>query len=187
MASGWAGDGAVQDQIQDSINDEVARARRNLPKGESLHFCEECGEPIPEAQGPPRRAAVRGLSGGSRQGSARRQPLQPPRQQGQPVALKSGDGKIGESFGEGRRNPSGEGLPPPLPKPHPSTSQDFCMMGRRRGGSPRRMTEWERRGVEGGCPARFRQSPHHTPIISGGAALCAGRAVSLRRPPSGRD
>ena len=47
MASGWAGDGAVQDQIQDSINDEVARARRNLPKGESLHFCEECGEPIP--------------------------------------------------------------------------------------------------------------------------------------------
>ena len=40
MASGWAGDGAVQDQIQDSINDEVARARRNLPKGESLHFCE---------------------------------------------------------------------------------------------------------------------------------------------------
>ena len=55
MASGWAGDGAVQDQIQDSINDEVARARRNLPKGESLHFCEECGEPIPEA----RRSSVR--------------------------------------------------------------------------------------------------------------------------------
>ena len=132
MASGWAGDGAVQDQIQDSINDEVARARRNLPKGESLHFCEECGEPRSAAQGPPRRAAVRGLSGGSRQGSARRQPLQPPRQQGQPVALKSGDGKIGESFGEGRR----------------------------RGGSPRRMTEWERRGVESGCPARFGQRPH---------------------------
>ena len=58
MASGWAGDGAVQDQIQDSINDEVARARRNLPKGESLHFCEECGEPIPEARrcGPSCRA-----------------------------------------------------------------------------------------------------------------------------------
>ena len=57
MASGWAGDGAVQDQIQDSINDEVARARRNLPKGESLHFCEECGEPIPEA----RRKALPGV------------------------------------------------------------------------------------------------------------------------------
>lgn len=47
MASGWAGDGAVQDQIQDSINDEVARARRSIPKGESLLFCEECGEEIP--------------------------------------------------------------------------------------------------------------------------------------------
>ena len=52
-----AGDGAVQDQIQDLINDEVARARRNLPKGESLHFCEECGEPIPEA----RRKALPGV------------------------------------------------------------------------------------------------------------------------------
>lgn len=48
MASGWAGDGAVQDQIQDSLNDEVARIRRNLPTGESLRFCEECGEEIPE-------------------------------------------------------------------------------------------------------------------------------------------
>ena len=55
-AAGLA-DGAVQDQIQDSINDEVARARRNLPKGESLHFCEECGEPIPEA----RRKALPGV------------------------------------------------------------------------------------------------------------------------------
>lgn len=57
MASGWTGDGAVQDQIQDSINDEVARARRNLPKGESLLFCEECGEEIP-AQ---RRKALPGV------------------------------------------------------------------------------------------------------------------------------
>ena len=50
MASGWAGDGAVQDQIQDSINDEVARARRNLPSGESLAHCEECGDAIPQAR-----------------------------------------------------------------------------------------------------------------------------------------
>ena len=57
MASGWAGDGAVQDQIQDSINDEVARARRNLPSGESLSHCEECGEPIPQA----RREALPGV------------------------------------------------------------------------------------------------------------------------------
>ncbi|WP_291439934.1 DksA/TraR family C4-type zinc finger protein [Desulfovibrio sp.] len=57
MASGWTGDGAVQDQIQDSINDEVARARRNLPKGESLSHCEECGEEIPQA----RRDALPGV------------------------------------------------------------------------------------------------------------------------------
>lgn len=57
MASGWTGDSAVQDQIQDSINDEVARARRNLPTGESLEFCAECGEPIPEA----RRRALPGV------------------------------------------------------------------------------------------------------------------------------
>lgn len=28
MASGWAGDGAVQDQIDSTIDDAVARARR---------------------------------------------------------------------------------------------------------------------------------------------------------------
>ena len=44
-------------RIRFRINDEVARARRNLPKGESLHFCEECGEPIPEA----RRRALPGV------------------------------------------------------------------------------------------------------------------------------
>ena len=32
MAVGWAGDNAVNDQIQDSVNDEVKRARRNVPK-----------------------------------------------------------------------------------------------------------------------------------------------------------
>lgn len=47
MANGWAGDGAVQEQIQDSINDEIRRARKNVPSGESLEFCEECGEEIP--------------------------------------------------------------------------------------------------------------------------------------------
>lgn len=57
MAVGWAGDNAVQDQIQDSINDEVRRARAALPKGESRAFCEECGEPIPEA----RRRALPGV------------------------------------------------------------------------------------------------------------------------------
>lgn len=57
MAVGWAGDGAVNEQIQDSINDEIKRARRNVPCGESLLYCEECGEEIPEA----RRQAVPGV------------------------------------------------------------------------------------------------------------------------------
>ena len=57
MAVGWAGDNAVNDQIQDSINDEVERARKSLPKGESAHYCDECGEPIPEA----RRTALPGV------------------------------------------------------------------------------------------------------------------------------
>lgn len=57
MASGWANDGAVQDQIDSTVEDAVARARRDLPKGESLTECEECGEPIPEA----RRKAIPGV------------------------------------------------------------------------------------------------------------------------------
>ncbi|UNB80959.1 DksA/TraR family C4-type zinc finger protein [Klebsiella pneumoniae] len=50
MASGWAGDGAVPDQIDSTIDDAVARARHELPRGESNKFCDECGEPIPEAR-----------------------------------------------------------------------------------------------------------------------------------------
>ena len=57
MASGWAQDGAVDAQIQDSINDEIARVRRKLSGGESLEECEECGEPIPLA----RRLAMPGV------------------------------------------------------------------------------------------------------------------------------
>ena len=57
MAVGWAGDGAVNDQIAASIEDEVARARERLPQGESLRECLECGEPIPLA----RREALPGV------------------------------------------------------------------------------------------------------------------------------
>lgn len=57
MAGGFAKDGAVQDQIDASIDDAVERARSNLPTGESLTHCEECGDPIPEA----RRKAVQGV------------------------------------------------------------------------------------------------------------------------------
>ena len=57
MASGWANDGAVQDQIDATVDDAVARARSQLSHGESDHFCEECGAEIPEA----RRKALPGV------------------------------------------------------------------------------------------------------------------------------
>lgn len=57
MASGWSGDGAVQDQIDATVDDAVARARSHLSQGESAHNCDECGEPIPEA----RRLALPGV------------------------------------------------------------------------------------------------------------------------------
>jgi phage/conjugal plasmid C-4 type zinc finger TraR family protein len=48
MAGGWARDGAVQDQIDDTVADAVLAARAGLPSGESPEHCEECGEDIPE-------------------------------------------------------------------------------------------------------------------------------------------
>lgn len=50
MASGWAPDGAVQDQIDASIEDAVKLARSRIPEGESLTHCEECNTAIPEAR-----------------------------------------------------------------------------------------------------------------------------------------
>ncbi|WP_068829690.1 DksA/TraR family C4-type zinc finger protein [Pseudomonas sp. BMS12] len=57
MAGGWTNDGAVQEQIDSSIEDAIARARSQLPRGESLRRCEECDALIPEA----RRQAVPGV------------------------------------------------------------------------------------------------------------------------------
>ncbi|MCO4321118.1 DksA/TraR family C4-type zinc finger protein [Aliidiomarina quisquiliarum] len=57
MAGGWARDGAVQDQIDASVEDAVLEARSNIQTGESAEFCEECGEAIPEA----RRLAIAGV------------------------------------------------------------------------------------------------------------------------------
>ena len=51
MAGGWAKDGAVQEQIEASVNDELARLRaRGGPIGESLSQCAECEEEIHEAR-----------------------------------------------------------------------------------------------------------------------------------------
>jgi phage/conjugal plasmid C-4 type zinc finger TraR family protein len=57
MAGGWAKDGAVQDQIDASVDDAVQRARSRLPRGESLKNCRECGAAIPAA----RRKAIPGV------------------------------------------------------------------------------------------------------------------------------
>lgn len=57
MATGWAGDGAVQDQIDATVKDAIKKAREQLPKGPSLTHCEECGNEIPEG----RRNALPGV------------------------------------------------------------------------------------------------------------------------------
>ncbi len=58
MAGGWARDGAVNEQIEASVNDELARLKtRKSLVGESLTHCAECEEPISEA----RRTAIQGV------------------------------------------------------------------------------------------------------------------------------
>jgi phage/conjugal plasmid C-4 type zinc finger TraR family protein len=57
MATGWAGDGAVQDQIDATVKDAIQRARSQLPKGPGLARCEECDAAIPQA----RRDAMPGV------------------------------------------------------------------------------------------------------------------------------
>jgi phage/conjugal plasmid C-4 type zinc finger TraR family protein len=57
MATGWAQEGAVQDQIDATVKDGIRRAQSRLPEGQSLSHCAECGAEIPEA----RRTAVPGV------------------------------------------------------------------------------------------------------------------------------
>ena len=58
MAGGWSRDGAVNEQIEASINEELERLKaRRAPVGESLTHCAQCEEPIPEA----RRKALPGV------------------------------------------------------------------------------------------------------------------------------
>lgn len=58
MAGGWARDGAVQEQIEASIQDELARIKRPATDRPSRTHCIDCEEPIPEA----RRQAVPGVT-----------------------------------------------------------------------------------------------------------------------------
>ena len=57
MATGWAGDNAVNEQIDATVEDAVRRARSQLGTGPGLTHCEDCDAEIPEA----RRRAVAGV------------------------------------------------------------------------------------------------------------------------------
>ncbi|MCW0470300.1 DksA/TraR family C4-type zinc finger protein [Vibrio chagasii] len=55
MAVGWAGDDSVSQQIQ---TPSMMRSRvRGTGGGESLRYCDECGDEIPEQ----RRLAIKGV------------------------------------------------------------------------------------------------------------------------------
>lgn len=56
MATGWAKEGAVQEQIDATVKDAVSRAQSRLPQGPGLTHCAECGAEIPQA----RRDAISG-------------------------------------------------------------------------------------------------------------------------------
>ena len=58
MAGGWTRDGAVTDQIEDTVTDGVLNARARLPAGEGTTHCVECGDEIPER----RRLALPGAT-----------------------------------------------------------------------------------------------------------------------------
>ena len=86
MAGGWTRDGAVQDQIDDSVTDAVLRARALMPHGDSAEECDDCGETIPKSAAMLcRGTTLRPLSPRPASSSIEHQP---PRQQGQPAALK---------------------------------------------------------------------------------------------------
>ncbi len=57
MATGWAGDNAVNEQVDATVKDGILRAKSRLPQGPGASHCEECGEAIPEA----RRSALPGV------------------------------------------------------------------------------------------------------------------------------
>jgi RNA polymerase-binding transcription factor DksA len=57
VATGWAKEGAVQDQIDATVKDAVKRAQSNLPTGPGLSHCAECECEITAA----RRDAIPGV------------------------------------------------------------------------------------------------------------------------------
>jgi len=57
MAGGWSRDGAVQDQIDASVDEAIDEARSQVPTGDSLVYCENCEAEILQA----RRIAIPGV------------------------------------------------------------------------------------------------------------------------------
>ena len=57
MATGWAAEGAVQEQIDATVKDGIRRAQSKLAQGPSLTHCEQCAQEISEA----RRVALAGV------------------------------------------------------------------------------------------------------------------------------
>ena len=57
MAVGWARDGAVQEQIDATVEDAIQLARSRIAGGDSSSNCEECDALIPDE----RRNAVPGV------------------------------------------------------------------------------------------------------------------------------
>jgi phage/conjugal plasmid C-4 type zinc finger TraR family protein len=57
MATGWARDDAVGDQIEATVRDGISRAQSRLPQGPGATHCMSCDAPIPEA----RRKAIPGV------------------------------------------------------------------------------------------------------------------------------
>ena len=57
MATGWAREGAVQEQIDDTVKDGVLRAKSRLPQGRARRIARSAASRFPEA----RRAALAGV------------------------------------------------------------------------------------------------------------------------------
>jgi phage/conjugal plasmid C-4 type zinc finger TraR family protein len=57
MATGWAQEGAVQEQIDATVKDAIRHAQSRLPQGPGATHCDQCGAAIPEA----RRQALPGV------------------------------------------------------------------------------------------------------------------------------
>jgi RNA polymerase-binding transcription factor DksA len=57
MATGWAAEGAVQEQIDVTVKDAIARVQSRLPQGAGASHCQACNAEIPLA----RREAIPGV------------------------------------------------------------------------------------------------------------------------------